>query len=107
MELLTALLKGQNSFWPRLVSNVDCKRHPIRDAVRIASGKSSWALFMCVHRKFTPRVAARVKDVLLRIHRKWVRFNKIWAFNPYQGYDGVHVVGCGPRGPRDVSSDDE
>jgi hypothetical protein len=54
--------------WPMVVGNdVDCiprDNGHLRNKLDGLQLKSSWMLLLCVKRKFTPRVAARVGDVL-------------------------------------------
>jgi hypothetical protein len=62
--------------WPRVIGN-DIACQPNGHLRRKLDGlevKSSWMLLLCVKRRFTPRVAARVGDVLREVCSEWTRY---------------------------------
>jgi hypothetical protein len=64
--------------WPRVISNdtfsaVDERGH-LRSQLESLEVKSSWMLLLCVKRRFTPRIAARVGDVLREVCSEWTRY---------------------------------
>jgi hypothetical protein len=61
--------------WPRVIGNdIDCvsrEKGHLRNKLDRLELKSSWLMLLCVKRRFTPRVAARVGDVLRDICSEW------------------------------------
>jgi hypothetical protein len=77
-EGLRAALGGSNHFWPSLVTD-EMIRQPklkLRWALEYWERRSVGVLLLCVKRKFIPRVAARVNDVLREVAEKWTRYWK-------------------------------
>ena len=65
-------------FGPRVLGN-DAKYRPRADGyLRLKldglESESSWQLLLCVKRRFTDRVAARVGDVLREVCSEWTRY---------------------------------
>jgi hypothetical protein len=64
--------------WPSVIGNdIDCVPREdghLRNKLDGLEAKSSWQLLLCVKRKFTDRVAARVGDVLREVCAEWTRY---------------------------------
>jgi ankyrin repeat protein len=63
--------------WPKFIGCDPPKWQPnsqLKERFKLLEAESSWKLLLCVKRRFTPRVAARVGDVLREVCSEWTRY---------------------------------